>query len=543
MKLPLILISWLIALQTWAPIGLWVLKKLNATLEERPVHNFILATIVGAAVNATILGLLSLWMPITINFSMVLMFICILILSRTFKKAISTMFQELKTWSVFGWGALIGLIGIAVVFTAMPSLNNDSGLYYIQFMKWINSYPVVPGLANLHDRLGFNSHWHLLSAAFDLNGIDPTGSNDLNAFLFILIGLGCIASAERLRHRSDLFDAIWALFPLPFFLLLRFLTSTAPDLPSTLIPLTYLSLVATQREKASLPLLALLIVFAATIKVLSVLHVIAIIPLAWMELKKQRWNTIGLAATLAVVVALPWVLRNVMQTGYLVFPMESLDLFSFDWKVPNELAANARKMVDVHARFGNYDLANYGRPMNDWLPFWFGVQSKTVLGLMAFVFAGSFLLVVADMFMIDRHRGTNRVAFNLFLALTVLISFAFWWQSGPNPRFIYGIVFFFLAYSLAVLATQLRVGKWLRFLPLAALLPMLAIGRTILKEEPPTRPTEFATMPNVDATVYYPTTTDKCWDHALPCANRNRTDLELRGAELKDGFRNTETEK
>lgn len=535
--------SWIIALLTWAPAGLWMLEKLKATLHERPLHNFILAVIVGAALNATVLGLVSLWMPLSVYTSMVLMFASIVLLSHTYRKAITRIYGEMKTWSVLGWTALVALIGIAVAVTMLPSLNNDSGLYYIQFMKWMNSYPVVPGLANLHDRLGFNSHWHLLSAALNVNNLNSTGTNDLNTFLFILIGWGCIASAEQLRHQTELFDAIWALFPVPFFLLLRFLTSTAPDLPSTLIPLAYLSLIVTQREKASLPLVTLLIVFAATIKVLSVLHVIAVLPLVWMELRKQRWGSIGLAATLALAVALPWVLRNVMQTGYLVFPMESLDLFNFDWKVPAELAANARKMVDVHARFGNYDLANYGRPTSDWLPFWFSVQSKTVLGLMAFVFAGSFLLVVADVFMLDRHRGTNRVVFNLFIAFTVLASFAFWWKSGPNPRFIYGIIFFFLAYSLAVLATQLRVGKWLRFAPLLALLPMLAIGRTILKEEPPTRPTEFETMHSVDAAIYYPATTDKCWDHALPCANMDRTDIELRGEELSDGFHNTRSGK
>lgn len=543
MNLLTISFSWLMAFLIWTPAGLWILEKLGAKLDDRPVHTLVISLVVGAAVHATVLGLLSLCLPVNVYSSVILMFGIIITFHSIIRKSITPIYNELKSWSMIGWLALTGLIGISAVITALPSLNNDSGLYYIQFMKWINGYPVVPGLANLHDRFGFNSHWHLLSSAFNMKELNPTGTNDLNALLFILVGSGSIASAERLRNRTDIFDAIWALFPIPFFLLLRFLTSTAPDLPSTLIPLTYLSLLVTQREKASLPLIALLIIFAATIKVLSVIHVVAVLPLVWSDLKKQRWNSIGLATILALVVAFPWMIRNVIQTGYLVFPMEGLDLFNFDWKVPHELVSNARKMVDVHARFGSYDLANSGRPLSDWLPFWLGVQSKTVLGLMVIVLTGSFLLVGANVLSINRHKDHSSVIFNVFISITVLVSYLFWWKSGPNPRFIYGIVFFFLAYQLAALAMQCKVVKWLRIAPLVALLPMLALGRTILKEKPPVRPTEFGIMQQANDTIYYPATTDKCWDHALPCSNMDRTDLELRGTELKDGFRNTPKDK
>jgi hypothetical protein len=32
----------------------------------------------------------------------------------------------------------------------------DTGLYYLTTIRWAQDYPVVPGLANLHTRLGFN---------------------------------------------------------------------------------------------------------------------------------------------------------------------------------------------------------------------------------------------------------------------------------------------------------------------------------------------------------------------------------------------------
>ena len=42
-----------------------------------------------------------------------------------------------------------------------PPEEYDSGLYHIPVMQWSKLYPLVPGLANLNDRFGFNNS-HLL---------------------------------------------------------------------------------------------------------------------------------------------------------------------------------------------------------------------------------------------------------------------------------------------------------------------------------------------------------------------------------------------
>ena len=281
------LLSWFLATLVWSPIGLYLLKKLNAELLDRPVKNFIVATVVGAALNSTFIAILSFWIPITITVSIAFAVLNVILFNRIYRKAIFRSTSEIKNWSVFYLVGFSIFAVVAVICSQHNSLNNDSGLCYIQFMKWIHNYPVVSGLANLHDRLGFNSHWHLLSAAFDLNNLgEPT--NDLNGILFILIGLGSFESAARLSKNPNLYDAIWVIFPLPFFLLLQFLTSTAPDLPSTLIPLLYFSLLLDKNRKTSLPVITSLIAFAATIKVMSIFHALAVIPLLFSVAKKAN---------------------------------------------------------------------------------------------------------------------------------------------------------------------------------------------------------------------------------------------------------------
>ena len=430
--------------------------------------------------------------------------------------------SAIGSWPIAGMLGFAVFAAVAVLCSLHTSLNNDSGLYYIQFMQWINSYPVVPGLANLHDRLGNNL------------GVN---TNDLNGLLFLLIGLGCFDSASRLAKEPTIYDAVWALFPLPFFLLLRFLTSTAPDLPSTLIPLVYFSLLVLAKDRTSLPIIGALIAFAATIKVLSILHIIAISPLLFWVIKRKDWKSVGFAAALSLLIVGPWLGRNVVQTGYLVFPMESIDLISVDWKVPNELAGNARKMVDTHARMGTYDPSDYGKPTSEWIGFWLGVQSKSVLAAVGF---GSLLLLLFGCFQCVKKKETDAGLLNIFLGLTVVLSFAFWWNSGPNPRFVYGVVFFFFAYLPALVVSNLNLARWLRFAPLVALLPLLAITRTVLKEPGPKKPTEFSSFDVVGRTIYYPTTTDKCWEHELPCTTEERHDVQFRTKDQGDGFKHAE---
>lgn len=533
-----ILVSWLLAIVAWLPAGHFVLKKFKADDEENLIQGFILAIILGAAFNSTILGFLSLTIPITAYVASGVALVTVSVFFRSFRTGLSNLVYGFKNWSWLSWAGFAVFAVLAILCSLHTSLNNDSGLYYIQFMNWINQYPVVPGLANLHDRLGFNSHWHLLNAAYDMKTIGLENTNDLNGSLFLITGLG-IFNAVSSKNQNGIGAATWAFLALTFFMLPRFITSTAPDLPATLIPIIALIYFAENREKSSLPLLITILAFAATIKVLSALLVVAIIPLIFWQFKKADYGSIAFTVLAGLLISAPWIIRNVIQTGYLVFPMESIDLFAFDWKVPTELAGNARKMVDTHARTGSYNLTNYGKPMSEWFGFWLSVQSKAVLAFFAAALAFAVGLIGDALYKLIRKTDLKEATVNISIAMALMLTLAFWWKSGPNPRFVYAIVFFVFAHGLAVTSTKLGQQKLVRFVPLVALLPLIMICRGMLSEPGPKRSTEFATMEGTSIPVYYPTTTDKCWTQPLPCANMNRTDLVLRGKDLQDGFRNS----
>ncbi|MGB8476174.1 MAG: hypothetical protein WCE61_19000, partial [Candidatus Acidiferrum sp.] len=73
-------------------------------------------------------------------------------------------------------------------------------------------------------------------------------------------------------------------------------------------------------------------VFAVTVK-LPAVPILLLLPLWWI-FAEDKWRTAILLVVPAAFVAAPFVARNVVQTGYLVYPFAHLDLFGFDWKVP-----------------------------------------------------------------------------------------------------------------------------------------------------------------------------------------------------------------
>ncbi|QNP52660.1 hypothetical protein H9L05_02570 [Hymenobacter qilianensis] len=63
--------------------------------------------------------------------------------------------------------SILAVLGIRLLHqSTLAPANFDSGLYHFQTLKWLNEYPTVPGLGNLHGRLAFNSSWFPLLSLF-----------------------------------------------------------------------------------------------------------------------------------------------------------------------------------------------------------------------------------------------------------------------------------------------------------------------------------------------------------------------------------------
>jgi hypothetical protein len=116
-------------------------------------------------------------------------------------------FARTKSRRQIGLGAASALL-IAVWaanHSAGPPTARDSAIYHISAVRWNTNFPVVPGLANLHGRLGFNSSVTLYDALLEWGpwcGCSNHVANGLLLFVFLLQILGGAARIARVSHRQ-----------------------------------------------------------------------------------------------------------------------------------------------------------------------------------------------------------------------------------------------------------------------------------------------------------------------------------------------------
>jgi hypothetical protein len=58
----------------------------------------------------------------------------------------------------------------------------DSGLYHFNAIRWINSYPIIPGLGNVHGRLAFNQSFFTYVASLNFYPFFNNGRVIANSF-------------------------------------------------------------------------------------------------------------------------------------------------------------------------------------------------------------------------------------------------------------------------------------------------------------------------------------------------------------------------
>ena len=91
--------------------------------------------------------------------------------------------------------------------------------------------------------------------------------------------------------------------------------------------------------------------------------------------------------------ALPFFVRNVILSGWLVYPFTAVDLFSFDFKIPRGMAEYDAREIQVWGR-GYSDVERYGESMRAWLPQWIKALDGTDRVFLAMAVSGILVLAL-----------------------------------------------------------------------------------------------------------------------------------------------------
>lgn len=346
--------------------------------------------------------------------------------------------------------------------TSRGIIHYDTGLYHAQSIRWIEEYGLVKGLGNLHCRLAYNSASFALSALYSMAFVTGQSYHCAAGFLALITASVCselIGIVRRRYIRPSDFARVMGIYYL--FNIFDEMISPASDYFMVLIAfyiiIRFMDLLEEgEKEVCPYAMLCVLGVFLMTVKLSAALIILLVIKPAVILVKEKRWKEISVYLFLGILAAAPFLIRNVLLSGWLVYPFTGIDLFSPDWKIPEGIAAYDAKEIRVWGR-GYSDVAAYGMPIWKWLPAWY----KGISGLDKLFVPAAFLSVIVFALRIVRNivyrcavkrnaytlhsplgRMDNLLADRLLVEGVLSLSFIFWLVASPLLR--YGCVYVYL---------------------------------------------------------------------------------------------------
>jgi hypothetical protein len=446
--------------------------------------------------------------------------------------------------------------GIAVLYvlylSSQQSVSYDEGLYYAPFIKWMQHYKIVPGLANLHERFGFNSHWHVLSAVFNFSWLTGIADNHINGILYLLTAGYFLPREQDSRLLTVLKAGMLVMISMPQFCVYN---TTAPAADMVVYYITCLLIVVwlehsinrqSQLSGDNSVFLLLAPVFLITVKVSSIPVLILSVVLYWQVLQRKNYKQLATLCGMAAIILLPWVIRNVVLTGYLLFPIALPDILHKDWAVPMSVIRATTKDIHIFAFYRVVDEPRFiAESFVQHYISWFKESVRIYDKLLILAAFAALPLVLL------RRKQLPAGILPLFAFL--LLGLGYWIFQAPDPRFGYSYLVPLVIIAIALYSPAFSF-KQLYFAAIAVTLLFQAgtigLGRHLTKVFISDKLVASVSHPNwwLTPAPYTPTTVNTrgiavtttsglCWDTELPCVSVMPKDVVLRGATYQEGFK------
>lgn len=475
---------------------------------------------------------------------------------RFYKKKDIRLFPGCKGEKISLWR--IAAVALCFVLTLLWTLQSpgqyDTGLYHAQAIRWVEDYGVVPGLGNLHMRRAYNSAFMPLQALFSLSWIAGQSLHTLNGF-FCLAALVYVFSTVRLWGEkslqiSDLLKCVMAVHVVQK---AYDISSSGTDIEAMLLILYIFIKWSEFRENrwedgALYGWLCLVSVYAATVKLSAAcVAVLAFYPL-YLFVKKKNGRAVLAHVAAGLAILAPWLIRNVLISGYLVYPYAGLDLFHPDWKMDKAVLAEDSLDIRMFAR-GIRSAAEYDDSLIGWAPRWFLSQGT---GERIAIVVGAVCIPMAVYLLV---KSLRKKAYGLTaLLFAAVVNLIFWFFSAPHMRYGGPYIYVLAVITFGAFAENAGVHEAyrmiLRVLAVAAvaffslqygwqLTKMPAMEeRTLLRQ--PDYPAWPATQYPVDNVhIWMPDEGDLIGYFAFPATSQGKQleVLRLRGESFEEGFR------
>jgi len=459
------------------------------------------------------------------------------------------------------------ILGTIIIFALAQSAGApymiDNETYYIQTIKWLDQYGLVPGLANLHFFLSQMSGWHILQSATNLDVLYPH-FNDLSSFYLVVGNVYAIRHLHSFFRTKHWYELTIGLFPVFNVFLFQFIGAPSPDIAVYICFLIilgeYLKQAVEQEETDTSAMfsIAVFAIFCKLTAILFVLFPVHVLIISKNSLKKQLgvWGIIG-SITLFL-----FLIKNGLTTGYLLYPFTGIA--TFDWQLPEVLHQFYQEQTKLHGFFMTSDVYASSSPIERFIAWLslpklhglFNIGICVLLVIFPFVLYRSTLELKKPLWLL---YGASVV--QLFLLLI----------SSPQYRYFF---MYFMGLFLIVIGRLLLKQKRLIYLGISLGTLLIAIPlfvpfnlntvttnefhlslstfnrNTIITPHPKTRyiSATFTAFPIENITINTPEHIDFFWatgDGPLPCVQAQQINYfkayfkvvpRRRGNTLKEGF-------
>ena len=374
-----------------------------------------------------------------------------------------------------------------------PIFHYDTGLYHFANTRWLCEYPIVPGLANLHGRFGYNCSYFLytalLSAVVGIREVHPIANSPFVVVLFAeaLVGMRRVLSRRQPAGLHDLFRST-LLAPALVLCMGVDVPSLSPDFlvfafGAVLIgwAVRWITLDGGKTERRSEALCAILLLAGVgiTTKVnfvvpgMTVVLFVAVCVACSREWPQRAAQWI--AAGLFLLLCGTWVLRGIILSGYPVFPWAGLPV-PVPWRVPRSIALSHARWIHSWAMapgvFWTEVPSGFG-----WLPEWRDrlpwTFSRTIW--ICLVSCGALAFCALKRWIPKQER----FSLSLWLfAVCTAIPLAFWFFYSPLPRYAGSSLWASAgaAVALAMRCITTRFKRWSAVLSGAGLLLVFVVA-------------------------------------------------------------------
>ena len=484
---------------------------------------------------------------------MILLLFCMIagaFLLIKFRKAVKTI-QNAGEYAV-----LAVLIILFAYGSSRGYIHYDTSLYHAQSIRWVEEYGLVRGLGNLQSRFAYNSAAFPLSALFSFKWLTGTSLHTVPGFMALLLTLESVKPVFYKEVRKDFMANLIRVAALCYVLsIFTEMISPASDY-FTVVTIFYVlikwfSLEEMAEQKArplAYAMLCFVLFWAITMKLSAgALLLLIMKPLYLLLGKKNRqkyWKReLSTYLLMGFIIVLPYLIRNYYLSGWLIYPLPSINLFQVPWKVPESMAVYDYQEISTFAR--GISVGQYGESLLTWLPGWFAGQTSfyKVFLLAAAVSIFMWAVMTCKMLYTDFQKNEGWC----FSTGILIVALLFWFVTSPSIRF--GVAFV-LCVPMLVFGKlyQRRYRKNGLILVICGVLLVYKLF-TCLQScgyyakndywmwQKPYDQFQTATYKVDGQDIYYPVNGDQAGYDAFPSSERPREDLGLLdGATIQGGF-------